>query len=136
MVRGAGVSSNGGITRPSSESRPAQSLSRWQHKAFWAISGHFRRSLWSACRTAITPSPSPGQISAQSLFLQSTLALLQLCPLPLRGGTTAAATTSGKQAFCLPSAPVRMHPQPACSPPPRGCKNPCCRSLVHKASWC
>lgn len=77
---GTGESSNGGVTRPSRKSKPAQSLSRWQHRAFWAIFGHFRRSPWSVCRTATTPSPFPGQILAQSLFLQSTLAPLQLCP--------------------------------------------------------
>lgn len=74
------------IIRPSTKSKPAQSLSRWQHRAFWAIFGHFRRRPSSVCSTATTPALPPAEFQHSHSFLQSTLTPLQLCPPSLEGG--------------------------------------------------
>lgn len=105
-------------------------------QAFWAIFGHFRRSPSSVRRTA-APSTPPQRISAQSIFLQSTLAPpTAVPPFPWEGAqlqqppllASSLFAFSQHQSGCILNLPA--------GPPPRGCKIPCCWSLVHKASWC
>lgn len=81
-------------------------------QAFWAIFGHFRRSPSSVRRTA-APSTPPQRIPAQSIFLQSTLAPLQLCLPSLERGHNCSSHHFWQAAF-LPSLSTSLDAYSTC----------------------